>query len=156
MDTSSYRERVDVDRLNADLSRIDVESDEFDVVWGGTDQDRTLGNVYLAATVVDGSDLTVEAIEDLADRFRALLFERAREYDASTTPIGYLVFCWADPSEDVIEEAKTYTVAERRTNVFPIIYDVDEETVHSHEVPRLKGRGIYQRQVEDVERFFEG
>ncbi len=155
MDTSPSRERVDVERLNADLSRIDVGSDEFDAVWGGTDQDRTLGDVYVLTAVVDGSDVTRDVIADRSDRFRDVLIERAREYDTTTTIIGYLVFCCTDPSEDVVEEATTYTVAKRRTNVFPLVYDVSDDTVHRHEIPRLKGRGIYRRQVEDVERLFE-
>ena len=51
--------------------------------------------------------------------------------------------------------AKSYTVAERRTNVFPLGYDCEAETLHRHEVPRLKGRGIYKRQAADVERLFD-
>ncbi|SNR35780.1 hypothetical protein [Halorubrum vacuolatum] len=154
MDVSQYRERVDVERRNADLSPVDVDTETFEAMWEGTDHDQTLGNVYVLAAVIDGSDLTRDDVADLADRLRDRLIERAREYGASTTPLGYLVCCCSDPPADVIEEATTYTVAERRTNVFPIIYDADEDTVHRHEVPRLKGRGIYRRQVEDVDRLF--
>ncbi|MFD1642461.1 hypothetical protein [Halohasta litorea] len=68
---------------------------------------------------------------------------------------GYLVCAVADPSEELIEAAiEEYTVADRRTSVFPLIYDLESETLHHHPVPRLKGRGFYEKQKLDAESLF--
>jgi len=67
---------------------------------------------------------------------------RARRRPAgSTTPLGYVAFAVRDPDQSVVDAARSYTVARRRTNVFPIVYDCEAETLHRHEIPRLKGRG---------------
>ena len=73
----------------------------------------------------------------------------------SATPIGYVAFAVATPGDDLVSAATSYTVAERRTNVFPLVYDLESGTLHTHPVPRLKGRGIYRRQSEDADRLFD-
>jgi len=61
----------------------------------------------------------------------------------------------SDPSEELIEFAtEGYTVADRRTSVFPLIYDLNAETLYTHTVPRLKGRGFYEKQRIDAEALF--
>ncbi len=155
MNHSRYHDAVVAKRRRHGFDVVDVETDAFDTMWATRDDDPTLGNVYLLATVVNGDALDPADVERLADRLRELLADRADRHDRAVTPIGYMLIAADGPDDALIDRATDYTVAEQRTNVFPLVYDRAELELHTHSVPRLKGRGIYRRQVEDAERLFD-
>ncbi len=156
MEFDRYREAVAANRREHGFDAVDGGGSGFDRLWVTRDRDPTVGSVSLFATVVDATDYDTADLVDVADRFRAVIDRRTDDHEESVTRIGYVVFAVPDPDDALVSASTEYTVAERRTNVFPLIYDTEERTLHTHPVPRLKGRGIYRRQVDDAERLFTG
>jgi len=154
MEFDRYREAVAANRREHDFDALDGGSG-FDRLWTTREDDPTCAEVSLFATVVDAAGYDADDLVDTADRFRAIVDRRTDDGDESVTRIGYVVFVVPDPDDALVTAATEYTVAERRTNVFPLVYDTETRTLHTHSVPRLKGRGIYRRQAEDAERLFE-
>ena len=154
MDFDRYREEVDTNRRKHGFDTVDEEGPGFDRLWSAHEDDPTVGSVSLFATVTDANGHDAADIERDADRLRRTVAELTDDGE-SATPIGYLVFALSEPGDDLVSAATSYTVAERRTNVFPLVYDTDADALHIHPVPRLKGRGIYRRQADDAERLFE-
>lgn len=156
MDFDRYSETVAANRRKHGFDVVDGGDHDFERIWSAREEDPTVGHVAVFATVVDATDddLGAEQIVAAADRFRELLIDLTDE-TSTVTPIGYVAFVDDAPDEDLVSAATSYTVADRRTNVFPLVYDLEGETLHTHPVPRLKGRGIYRRQSEDAERLFD-
>lgn len=161
MDPIQYRGAVVENRRRHGFTAIDADADGFDPVWSARDEDDSVGDVFVLATVVDeydGIDTDDLGLDDLcatADAFRELLVDVTDDRHGSTTPLGYVLFPISDPDPSLVDAATSYTVARRRTNVFPLVYDCEAETLHHHEIPRLKGRGIYRRQAEDAKQLFD-
>ena len=155
MDFDRYSETVAANRRKHGFEVVDEGADDFERIWSAREEDPTVGHVAVFATILDATDdVGAEDVVATADRFRELLIELTDE--ASTvTPIGYVAFVVEAPDDDLVSAATSYTVADRRTNVFPLVYDLESGTLHTHPVPRLKGRGIYRRQSEDAERLFD-
>ncbi|RAW44846.1 hypothetical protein DQW50_11800 [Halorubrum sp. 48-1-W] len=154
MEFDRYREAVAANRRKHGFDVVDGGDDDFDRIWSANEDDPTVGSVSLFATVVNANDADPEDVIATADRFREVLADLT-DGTSAATPIGYVVFAVDSAHDDLVSAATSYTVAERRSNVFPLVYDLESETLHTHPVPRLKGRGIYQRQSEDAERFFD-
>jgi len=152
MEFDQYCDAVAANRRDDGFEPIDDQT-AFDPMWRGTDTDPTVGDVSLFLTVVDADGHGADDLIADADRFRDVLASVA-DFEESDTTIGYLTFVTPNPSESVVSAATSYTVADRRTNVFPLVYDGATETLHTHPVPRLKGRGIYRRQIDDAESLF--
>mgnify|MGYP000746006227 CR=1 FL=1 len=156
MDHTQYRDAVVENRRKHGFEPIGGNTNGFDPVWEIRDEDTSIGPVAVFATLVDDEpDPEPEDLVSTADAFRDVLVERVGDRHESTTPLGYVVFPVTDPAPSLVDAACSYTVARRRTNVFPMVYDCEAETLHRHEVPRLKGRGIYRRQAEDADRLFD-
>ncbi|WP_418284249.1 hypothetical protein [Halorubrum sp. DTA46] len=161
MDPIQYRDSVVKKRRKHGFEALDADANGFDPVWAAREADDSLGDVFVLATVVDGHDGTdadgprPDDIRTTADAFRDLLVEVTDDRHGSTTPLGYVLFPIPDPDPSLVDAATSYTVARRRTNVFPLVYDCETGTLHRHEIPRLKGRGIYRRQAEDAARLFD-
>ena len=155
MDPAQYRDAVVANRRKHGFREVEADIDEFDPVWIGRDEDDTIGHIEILATVVDGHALDADDLVAVADRFREVLDDVVDHRSSSTMPIGYVVFIDEDPDDAFIDAACSYTVARQRTNVFPLVYDCEAETLHRHEIPRLKRRGLYRRQADDAERLFE-
>lgn len=155
MEFERYCEAVATNRRRHGFEAVDGGRSGFDRLWVTHDTGPTVGAASVFATVVDAADYDAGTLVDVADRFRAVVDRRTDDHNESVTRIGYVAFVVPDPDEDLVSTATDYTVAERRTNVFPLVYDAEDGTLHTHEVPRLKGRGIYQRQEEDAERLFD-
>ena len=153
MEFDQYCEAVAANRTSAGFEAID-DAGQFERLWHARDQDPTVGDVSIFTTVVDARGYEPADVTEAAGQLRRVVADRT-DPDEGTTPIGYLVVVVPDPSADVVDAATSYTVAERRTNVFPLVYDATSETLHTHPVPRLKGRGIYRRQIDDAARLFE-
>jgi hypothetical protein len=154
MDVQTYRERVETAVLDDDYEAIsDATETTFGQVWQKRTSDPTIGVTEVFVTVVDATDFDVDSINETASAFRNLLTEAAPTQPGSMENLfGYMVLAVFDPGEEFIEFAtEEYTVADRRTNVFPLIYDLDSEQLYSHTVPRLKGRGFYEKQKLDAE-----
>ena len=150
------RDAVAENRRKHGFSKVDGQPNGFDPVWEARDEDDSIGAVTVLATVVDaGQDPDPDDLVTAADAFREVLIDRVDDRRESVTPLGYVLFPVPDPDPSFVDAARSYTVARRRTNVFPIVYDCEAETLHRHEVPRLKGRGIYRRQAEDAEQLFD-
>ncbi|ELZ44483.1 hypothetical protein C464_13340 [Halorubrum coriense DSM 10284] len=161
MEMTQYREAVAANRREHGFEAVDEWTDEFEHLWIARQTDESLGAVVALATLVDAEGFDAPALRDTAAAFRDVLAgsvdaEPGRaDGGASPTLIGYVTFAAPDPDASLIEAMSGFTVAERRTNVFPLVYDTAAEQLHRHEVPRLKGRGIYRRQAEDAERLFD-
>jgi hypothetical protein len=155
MDHTQYRESVVENGRKHGLEPVEENTDGFSRVWATRDEDDSIGAVSILATLVDDSDPGPDDVVATADAFRDVLIEHVDHRDESVTPLGYVVFAVADPDPALVDAACSYTVARRRTNVFPVVYDPEAEVLHRHEVPRLKGRGIYRRQAEDTKRLFD-
>ncbi|WP_049984250.1 hypothetical protein [Halorubrum sp. BV1] len=155
MDPSQYRDAVAANRRKHGFDALDDDTNGFDSVWKTRDDDASVGDVVVLATVVDDTDPDPTAITARTDEFRDVLVDRIDGQPEPTTPLGYVAFPVTDPDPSLVDAARSYTVARRRTNVFPLVYDCASERLHRHEVPRLKGRGIYRRQAADAERLFD-
>ncbi|WP_435095810.1 hypothetical protein [Halorubrum sp. N11] len=155
MDPTEYHETVAENRRKHGFEAIDAHTNGFDPVWEARDHDASVGSVVVLATLVDDQVTDPDEVVATADEFRDVLVDRVDDRHGSTTPLGYVAFAVPDPDQSLVDAARSYTVARRRTNVFPIVYDCEAETLYRHEVPRLKGRGIYRRQAEDAERLFK-
>jgi len=156
MDHTQYRDAVAENRRKHGFETVEGQPNGFDPVWEASDEDDSIGAVTVLATVVDDDpDPDPDELVAAADAFREVLIDRVDDRRESVTPLGYVLFPVPDPDPSFVDAARSYTVARRRTNVFPIVYDCEAETLHRHEVPRLKGRGIYRRQAEDAERLFD-
>jgi len=156
MDSTQYRDAVVANRREHGFEAVDEYTGGFDPVWEiRDDDDPSVGECAVLATLVDDPELAPDDIAATADEFRDVLVERVDGRQRATTPLGYVVFAVPDPDQSLVGAARSYTVARGRTNVFPLVYDCAAEQLYRHEVPRLKGRGIYRRQVDDAERLFE-
>ncbi len=153
MDCRSYRDHVEKQLLDHGYKTVAAEqANPFDPVWYKQDDDPTIGRTKVFVTVIDDADR--DTLQSTAAAFRTLL-------STATTPtqgvvenlFGYVVFALANPPAGLIEFAtEGFTVADRRTNVFPLVYDLADETLYTHTVPRLKGRGFYEKQKLDAEK----
>ncbi|MDB2223848.1 MULTISPECIES: hypothetical protein [Halorubrum] len=161
MDIPTYREAVAANRRRHGFEAVDADVDGLDHLWETRETDDTLGDVAVFAALVEADETDAETLVDTASAFRDVLVDRidARPERAdggeSATPIGYVTFATPDPDASLLGAMSGFTVARGRTNVFPLVYDTAAERLHRHEVPRLKGRGIYRRQADDAERLFE-
>ncbi|SDE97947.1 hypothetical protein SAMN04488067_101310 [Halorubrum xinjiangense] len=161
MDLSDYRAAVAANRRKHGFEAVDERTDEFERLWTTREADDSLGSVVALATLVEAEGLDAETLADTAASLRDVLVDtvdpRPGRADGgeAPTPIGYVTFAAPDPDASVLDAMANFTVAKRRTNVFPLVYDAEAERLHRHEVPRLKGRGIYRRQADDAERLFE-
>jgi len=153
MEFDQYCEAVAENRLSAGFEVV-TETELLGRVWHATDEDPTVGDISLFTAVIDAREHGPDEVTEAADALRHVVTEHTSP-DNGATPIGYLVLVVPDPPSDVVDAATSHTVAERRTNVFPLVYDATSETLHTHPVPRLKGRGIYRRQIDDAARLFE-
>ena len=161
MDTSQYRAAVAANGRDHGFEAVDEGAAEFDRLWSIRETDDTVGEVAVLATLVEVEGLDAAELVDTAASFRDVLAEtvdpRPGRADGgeAPTPIGYVTFAVPDPDAVLLDAMNGFTVAKRRTNVFPLVYDTSAERLHRHQVPRLKGRGIYRRQADDAERLFE-
>lgn len=163
MELACYREAVDRRRREhgfTDVTGAPVDdapsNDSVEAVWATNAEDPTLGDVCSLAVVVDATDYGTADLLDDAERYRDLLARLGRrDPNRSATLLGYVVFAHPDPDDEFVATATDgFTVANRRTNLFPLVYDLDAETLLTHPVPRLKKRGLYRRQRDDAERLF--
>lgn len=160
MDISDYRASVAANRREHGFEAVDGRTDEFDRLWATRETDDTLGDVAVLATLVAAEGADAETLADTAAAFRDVLADtvdpRPGRADGgeAPTPVGYVTLATPDPDPSLLAAMNGFTVAKRRTNVFPLVYDTNAERLHRHEVPRLKGRGIYRRQAIDAERLF--
>jgi|AntRauMinimDraft_4_1070384.scaffolds.fasta_scaffold00064_8 hypothetical protein len=155
MDQTQYRDHVVRNRREHDFAVVDESTGGFDPVWAIREEDPSVGEVAVLATLVEDAALAPGDLTAAADDFRDVLVERVDDHRGSVTPLGYVTAAVPDPDPALVEAARSYTVARRRTNVFPLVYDCDAETLHRHSIPRLKGRGIYRRQATDADRLFD-
>ncbi|WP_096393770.1 hypothetical protein [Halorubrum trapanicum] len=171
MDISDYRDAVAENRREHGFEAVDERTDAFERLWATRETDDTLGEVAVLATLVEadeteaseteGNGIDAATLAETAASLRDVLAEtvdpRPGRADGgeAPTPIGYVAFATSDPDPSLLDAMTGFTVAKRRTNVFPLVYDAEAERLHRHEVPRLKGRGIYRRQANDAERLFD-
>ncbi|QAU12830.1 hypothetical protein EKH57_08875 [Halorubrum sp. BOL3-1] len=161
MDPTQYRDAVAANRREHGFDAVDERAAGFDRLWATRETDDTLGAVAVLATVVEAANVDAETLVETAESFRDALADRVDDRPEradggeSPTPIGYVTFAVPDPDASLLDAMSGFTAARRRTNVFPLVYDTESERLHRHEVPRLKGRGIYRRQAEDAKRLFE-
>ncbi|WP_423996515.1 hypothetical protein [Halorubrum trapanicum] len=166
MEISDYRDAVAANRRDHGFEAVEAGAEEFERMWVTRETDDTLGDVAVLATLVEGNEpgadgIDAETLVDVAASFRDVLADRIDSQPGradggeAPTPIGYVTFATSDPDASLLAAMNGFTVAKRRTNVFPLVYDTEAERLHCHEVPRLKGRGIYRRQADDAERLFE-
>ena len=154
MDAQSYRDRVEDALDEADYEPTEV--DEFETVWHKETEDPTIGVTHVCVTVVEGEGVDESSLESTAEEFRGVLSEIAPTQPGGVKNLfGYIVFADTELSDELIEFAtEEYTVADRRTSVFPLLFELSTETLHLHPVPRLKGRGFYEKQKLDAESLF--
>ncbi|WP_424014384.1 hypothetical protein ACOZ35_15415 [Halorubrum xinjiangense] len=166
MDISDYRSAVAANRREEGFEAVDERTDAFERLWAARETDETLGEVAVLATLVEADDTEGDGIDaaTLAETAASLRDVLADTVDPrpgradggeAPTPIGYVTFVTSDPDASLLDAMANFTVAKRRTNVFPLVYDTEAERLYRHEVPRLKGRGIYRRQADDAERLFD-
>ena len=157
MDVQRYRNRVETALGEAEYEPVGAESTEpFESVWQKRTEDPTIGITEDFATVVDATEFDAETLGETAEAFRGVVTEVAPSKPGGMeNRFGYLVCAVADPSDELVRfGTEEYTVADRRTSIFPLIYDLESETLHNHTVPRLKGRGFYEKQKLDAESLF--
>lgn len=156
MDVQDYRTDVETTVTEAGYETIDRETDDFESVWHKRTEDPTIGVTEVFVTVVDSEGFDTDDLRSTAEAFRELLTTAVPSTPGSMENLfGYVVCAVPTPSDDLVEFAtEEYTVADRRTSVFPLVYDLDAETLYTHSVPRLKGRGFYEKQRLDAEDLF--
>jgi|SRR6056297_293053 len=154
MDIDEYRDHVETKVLDHEYDPLPpAEANPFDPVWYKEDEDPTIGRTKVFVTINDDLELDTETLETTTESFRTLVGSASPPTDGSFQNLfGYIVYPRSGFDEALIEFAtEEFTVANRRTNVFPLLYDLDAETLHTHTIPRLKGRGFYEKQKFDAE-----
>ena len=160
MDLPRYRAAVAENRREHGFDAVDGPTGEFDPVWVTRGDDDSIGAVAVLATLVADPEPAPESLVRTGEAFRDVLVDRTdaaperADGGESHTSIGYVTLAVPDPDPSLLDAMSGFTVARRRTCVFPLVYDLAAERLHRHEVPRLKGRGIYRRQADDAERLF--
>jgi len=154
MDAQDYRDRVESALDDADYEPTDIQ--EFGTVWHKKTEDPTIGVTHVCVTVIQAEGIDEASLESTAEEFRGLLDEIAPTQPGGMKNLfGYIVFADSNLSDQLIEFAtEEYTVADRRTSVFPLLFELSTETLHLHPVPRLKGRGFYEKQKLDANTLF--
>jgi len=158
MDAHTYRDRVEQAVLDEGYEPFDAGPvADFEPVWHDRTEDPTIGVTDVFVTVAEAADIDASVVADTAESFRGLLTDASPADPGSMQNLfGYVVFPVADPDPSLVEFAtEEYTVADRRTSVFPLIYDLNAETLNRHDVPRLKGRGFYEKQRLDADTLFD-
>jgi len=154
MDPQDYRDHVESQVVDHEYEAVPpAEANPFDPVWYKQDEDPTIGRTKVFVTVNDESDMDTETMKTTTESFRTVVTSASPSTDTSVeNRFGYVVFALSDPADELIEFAtEEFTVADRRSNVFPLVYDLESETLYTHNVPRLKGRGFYEKQKLDAE-----
>jgi hypothetical protein len=154
MDIDEYRDHVEAQVVDHEYDPLPPEeANPFDPVWYKEDEDPTIGRTKVYVTINEDLELDPETIKTTTESFRTLVGSASPPADGSFQNLfGYIVYPRASPDQELIEFAtEEFTVANRRTNLFPLLYDLDTETLHTHTVPRLKGRGFYEKQKFDAE-----
>jgi hypothetical protein len=154
MDTQEYTEYVETEVLDHGYEAVPPEeANPFTPVWYKQDEDPTIGRTKVFVTVSAAADHDVETMKTTAESFRTLVTSASPSTESSVeNRFGYIIFAAANPADELIEFAtEEFTVADRRSNVFPLVYDLASDTLHTHNVPRLKGRGFYEKQKLDAE-----
>ena len=125
---------------------------------GGAEEHLSLrdGDILRCEVLAEGITVSSVVFVNPAEEFRRVVTEVAPTKPGGMENVfGYLVCVVADPSDELVRFAtEEYTVADRRTSIFPLIYDLESETLYKHTVPRLKGRGFYEKQKLDAESLF--
>jgi len=154
MDAQDYCDRVE-DALDA-AAYEPIKKEEFGTVWHKETEDPTIGVTHVCVTVIDADGIDSHSLESTAEEFRELLTEIIPTQPGEMKNLfGYIVFADSELSDELVEFAtEEYTVADRRTSVFPLLFELSTETLHLHPVPRLKGRGFYEKQKLDAESLF--
>jgi len=154
MDAQSYRDRVENALDEAEYEP--TELDEFGTVWHKETEDPTIGVTHVCVTIIEGEGIAEAALKETAESFRGVLSEIAPTQPGGMKNLfGYVVFADSDLTDELVEFAtEEYTVADRRTSVFPLLFDLADEELHLHPVPRLKGRGFYEKQKLDANALF--
>ena len=153
MEIDEYRDHVETQVLDHEYDRLPPEeANPFDPVWCKEDEDPTIGRTKVYITVNENLDLIPETVKTTTESFRTLVGSASPPANGSFQNLfGYIVYPRAALDKALIEFAtEEFTVANRRTNVFPMLYDLDAETLYTHTVPRLKGRGFYEKQKFDA------
>jgi hypothetical protein len=154
MDIDEYREQVKTQVVEHEYEPLSpADAKPFDPVWHKEDEDPTIGRTKVFITINDDLELDTETLETTTESFRTLVGSASPPTDGSFQNLfGYIIYPRRGFDEELIEFAtEEFTVANRRTNVFPLLYDLDAKTLHTHTVPRLKGRGFYEKQKFDAE-----
>ncbi len=154
MDAQSYYDRVETALEDAAYEPTEV--DEIGTVWHKETEDPTIGITHVCVTVIEADGIDESSLKATAEEFRGVLGEIAPTQPGGMKNLfGYIVFADHELSDRLIEFAtEEYTVADRRTSVFPLLFELSTETLHLHPVPRLKGRGFYEKQKLDAESLF--
>lgn len=157
MDYETYAEEVRNKLRSEGFEGVeDIEDDRFKNTLAKREKGLKVGVLNTMATVVDAEGLRSGDLRKCTDDFRSLLNDESyAKFGVGENMFGYVIFAVADPDDELLEWYQDYDVRKRNSHVFPLIYDLSAENVHTHSVPRIKGRGLYNKQKQDAEEFFD-
>jgi len=133
-----------------------IEDDRFTNTLAKREKGLKVGMLNMMATVVDAEGLRSGDLRVYTDDFRELLGDESyAKFGVGENMFGYVVFAVANPDDELLDWYEGYDVRTRNSHVFPLIYDLEAEKVHTHSVPKLKGRRLFKKQKKDAEDFFD-
>lgn len=156
MEYNTYTEEVRNNLRSEGFEAADMETDRFGEILAKRETGLTVGVMNTMATLVDADGMRSGDLREYTDAFRDLLGEESyAKFGVGENMFGYIIFATDDPSEELIDWSMDFDVRERNSHVFPLVYDLSAEEIHTHPVPRIKGRGLYKKQKGDAEEYFD-
>lgn len=156
MDFNTYTEEVRNNLRSAGFEAADIDTDRFGEILAQREKGLTVGVMNTMATVVDAEGMRSGDLREYTDAFRDLLGEESfAKFGVGENMFGYVVFAVDDPDDELTDWALDYDVRKRNSHVFPLVYDLADDEVHTHSVPRIKNRGLYKKQKRDAGEYFE-
>lgn len=157
MDYDTYAEEVRNNLRSEGYETVeDIVDERFDAVFAKRETGLRVGILNTMATVVDAGGMRSGDLREYADVFRDVLGDESfAKFNVGENMFGYVVFVVANPDDELVDWSHNYDVRKRNSHIFPLIYDLEHDEIHTHPVPRLKSRGLYKKQKRDAEDYFD-
>lgn len=157
MDYDTYVDEVHNNLRSAGFDLVDdIDDEQFEDIFANRETGLRVGILNTMATVVNAEGMRSGDLREYTDAFRDILGEESyAKFNVGENMFGYVVFAASNPDDELISWSYDYDVRKRNSHVFPLVYDLESETIHTHSVPRIKNRGLYKKQERDAEEYFK-
>lgn len=156
MDYNTYAEEVRNNLRSAGFEAVDgIEDGRFEEILAKRETGLRVGILNTMATVIHAEGMRSGDLREYTDAFREVLGEESfAKFNVGENMFGYAIFAVSQPDAELIDWSHEYGVRKRNSHVFPLVYDLGSKEIHTHDVPRIKNRGLYKKQKRDAKEYF--